>query len=145
MTVTRGVLSTGDSPELAFNDDMDVSIFRSNADIQSRTEFVAKGTSMFPAPSSIEITLEGSVFARSAVNQTLEIFDYQAGQWDELDVRAASRFTDSGFTVSVTDPDLSKYVEPGTNCVEARVRFESPAPRQRFASNTDHLIWVISQ
>jgi hypothetical protein len=90
------------------------------------------------------VTLEGAVFARSPVNQTIELYDYIAGVWEQVDTRAATRFSDSTVTVAATG-DLSRFVEAGTMFIKARIRYQSTNPRQQFSSNTDLFIWTIGQ
>ncbi|MEM7457606.1 MAG: hypothetical protein AAF456_24970 [Planctomycetota bacterium] len=143
-TRTRGDLVSGSEIELAESDNVDLSLQRRGVDIQSITQFEVKGTSPFAVPSDIEVTLEGSVFARSTVNQTIEAFNYNAQTWDQIDVRAAVRLTDSVVTVPIGQA-ASDYVEPGTNCIELRITYQSLNQRQRFSSNTDQLIWTITQ
>ena len=142
--VTRGQYFSGDETSLAASDNNDLSLRRLDTDIQSRTEFVVKGFSPIATPSSLEFTLEGAVFARSNVVQTIELFDYVAATWEIIDSRNAVRSPapDSVVTVAATG-DLSRFVEAGTMCVEARVRYKSDSPRQNFASNTDQTIWTI--
>lgn len=142
LNVTRGVLAAGGVTELAESDNADFSIRRSTTDVQSRTEFTAKAVSPYASPSLFEITVEGSVFARTNVNQIIELFDYDSGTWEQIDIRLASRFIDNVVTVEPTG-DLARFVEPGTNCIQARVRFQSVNPRQQFTSNTDQFLWAI--
>jgi hypothetical protein len=140
--VTRGAHVSGGLMELATSDNTDLSLQRATADIQSRTEFEVKAVSPVANPSSLEVTLEGAVFARSQVNQTIELYDYAAAAWEQVDTRAATRFTDSTVVVAATG-DLSRFVEAGTMCIEARIRYQSLNPRQQFSSNTDQFIWTI--
>jgi hypothetical protein len=142
--VTRGEHVSGGIPELAASDNQDLSLRRLTIDIQSRTEFSVNAISPTATPSSLEVTLEGSVFARSTVNQTIELYDYVAAAWEQVDTRAATRFTDSTVTVAASG-DLSRFVQPGTMCVEARIRYQSPSARQQFSSNTDQFLWTIGQ
>ena len=141
-TVTRGTYVAGDIAELAESDNEDLVLRRSNSDIQSRTEFVAKGVSSILDPTSIEFTLEGAVFARSTVNQTIELFDFDLGDYELMDTSVAPRFADSVVTVTPTG-DLSRFVDPSNGCVQARIRYQSVNPRQQFSSNTDQVVWVI--
>ena len=141
--VTRGTLGSGGAPELAASDNIDLSIFRSTSDIQAVTEFEATGTSAFDNPTSIEVTLEGSVFARSTVEQTVELFDFDRREWVEIDVRNAARFSDSTVVIPVTA--AGDFVENGTLAIQARVRYRSLVARQRFTSNTDLLSWTLNQ
>ncbi len=142
--VTRGVHVSGGVLELAASDNTDLSIRRATSDTLSRTEFEVKEVSPVASPTSLEVTLEGSVFARTQVNQTIELFDYVANAWEQIDVRAATRFTDSTVTVAATG-DLSRFVEAGTLCMTARIRYQSPVARQQFSSNTDQFFWTIGQ
>ena len=143
-TVTRGEYVSGGIQELEESDNSDLSLRRLSSDIQSRTELEVKALSSTETPSSLEVTLEGAVFARSTVNQTIELFDYAAAAWEAVDTRAATRFMDSVVTVSLTG-DLSRFVEPGTMCMKARIRYQSPIARQQFSSNIDQFIWTIGQ
>lgn len=140
--VTRGSYISGDIPELVASDNLDLVIRRSNTDIQSRTEFTAKTTSSILNPTSMDFTLESAVFARSKVNQSIDMFDFTLGQWEEVDMATASRFIDSTVTVELTG-DLSRFVDQSNGCVEARVRYRSLSPRQQFSSNTDYILWSI--
>ncbi len=142
--VSHGLHVSGGLMELAASDNADLSLQRATADIQSRTEFEAKGVSPMANPSSLEVTLEGAVFARSTVNQTIELYDYVTDAWEQVDTRPATRFTDSMVTVAATG-DLSRFVEAGTMCMMARIRYQSPVARQQFSSNTDQFIWTIGQ
>ncbi len=140
--VTRGTPNAGGVFELSSSDNLDLSIRRAAADIQSRTEFEVKGVSPVPLPSTLDVTVEGSVFARSTVNQAIELFDYVAGGWEVIDTRAAARFNDATVKISATG-DVTRFVETGTRCMQGRVRYLSLNPRQQFTSNTDQFIWEI--
>ena len=142
-SVTRGNFVSGNITSLAASDNIDLSVNRSSADIQSRTELEIQGTSPFEVPSELEITLEGSVFARSVVTQRIELFDYVLGTWEQVDLRDASRFSDSVVNVSPTG-DVSRFVESKTRAIAARIRFQSLNPRQQFSSNTDLFQWTIT-
>ena len=142
-SVTRGTYVSGDLPELANSDNSDLSAIRSTADIQSRVFIEFEASSLTPAPSAVELTLESAVFARSTVTQTLEAWDFSAGQWVELDSRSAARFTDSTVTIPLPG-NPSSFVEAGTQTVRARVRYQSLNPRQRFSANVDQVQWAIT-
>lgn len=143
LTVTQGTpASPPMASSLADSDNDDLSIRRSTTDVASRTEFVVEAVSPMANPTTLEITLEGSVFARTNVNQIVELFDFASGTWEQVDTRAASRFTDSTAVINPTG-DLSRFVETGTLSIGARVRFQSDNPRQQFTSNTDQFIWTI--
>ena len=101
-----------------------------------------KGISPSASPSSLEVSLEGAVFARSNVVQSIELFNYDDDDWEQIDSRNASSFVDATATITVGG-DVSRFVEPGTQCLEARIRFQSDSPRQQFSSNTDWFIWNV--
>ena len=142
MTPTRGTYVSGGIPELDFSDNLDYQMRRSTTDVQSRTEFVIRGISPSLFPVSMEVTLEGAVFARSQVDQIIELFNYDTNAWEQIDSRSASRFNDSTTTVAV--PGLvSRFVDAATGAMEARIRYRSLNPRQQFSSNTDLFLWNI--
>ena len=141
--VTRGEYVSGGLPELANSDNSDLVARRANNDIQSRVFVEFKSFSPTETPSRFDLTFEAAVFARSTVVQSIDMFNYDTGDWEEVDSRNAQRLVD---LVTVVTPagDLSRFVEPGTGCIEARVRFQSVSPRQKFSANIDHVIWTIS-
>ncbi len=142
--VTYGVHVSGDETDLATSDNADLSIKRLGTDVQSRTEFEVVGTSSTAAPSNLEVTMEGAVFARATVVQTIEFWNYMSGAWELVDTRNATNMIDSTIIVAATG-DLSRFVNQTTFTLEARVHFQSTSPRQRFSSNTDQFIWMIGQ
>ena len=143
-TVTRGEYISGGLPELTESDNMNLSLRRLNIDTQSRTEFEVKSTSPTASPTTFEFTLEGAVIASSNVVQTIELFDYDASVWELVDTRNAASSPAPEWVVTVAPVgDLSRFVEAGTMCIKARVRYKSDSPRQNFTSNTDQTIWMI--
>ena len=139
--VTRGNYAAGNVASLANSDNSDLSIRRSTSDIQSRCEFEVAGMSPVALPSLIEISLEGSVFARTQVSQTVELFDFDAGIWEEVYTGVAARFSDTTVSAEATG-DLSRYVQAGSLSVKARIRYQSLNARQQFTSNTDQFTWT---
>lgn len=141
--ISLGVLSGGGVAELELSDNQDLSIRRHPQGIQSVVEFDVKGDSHTETPATFEFVFEASVFARSAVEQTISLFNYQTSQFEQLDTRPAAQMID--MTVSVTPiGDLARFVEPGTGCIECRIRFQSLNPRQQFTANSDQAIWLIT-
>jgi hypothetical protein len=143
ITTTRGTYVSGDINSIATSDNSDYVIRRATSDTVSRTEFVVTGSSSTTSPSSFDVTLEGAVFARSTVVQSIFLFNYVTASYEMVDMRNASNMVDSTVMVSATG-DLSRFVDQTTMEVRARVLFQSAAaPRQRFSSNTDMFIWMI--
>lgn len=142
--VTRGTYFAGDVASLATSDDVDLSARRATQDVQSLAEFEFNGFSPFASPGSLDVTLESSVFARTQVVQTIELFDFDSQSWEEVDSRDAARFSD--VTVNArADGDLSRFVEPGVLTVRARVSYRSTNPRQRFSCNNDVFTWSVGR
>ena len=135
-SLTRGTLSAGNLEQLQFSDNNDVSIRRNGSDIQSRTEFEVELVAPLSNPSAMSATLEGSVFARSQITQSLEFYDWSSSAWETIDTRAANRLSDRTDTIDVTG-DLSRFIELGTRRIRARIRFQSGNLREQFSSNTD--------
>ncbi|MEM7457766.1 MAG: polysaccharide lyase, partial [Planctomycetota bacterium] len=142
--VTRGTYRSGGIPEIEASDNNDLSIQRNSADVQSRCEFEVKAVSPITFPGHLDFTLESSVFARSLVNQNISLFNFETGAFETIYSRAASRFGDSVTTISVGG-DVSRFVEPATNFIEARISYVSASPRQRFTANVDLVNWIIAE
>lgn len=140
--VTRGTHVAGGIAELSNSDDEDLQLVRAADDIQSRADFEIEAASPIAQPSLLEVQLESSVFARTTIDQTIELFNFNTAMWEELDFRPASRFVDATVNVAASG-DLSRFVEPGTQSIRARVRFQSVVARQQFAANTDAWSWTI--
>ena len=134
----------GTIAELSVSDNLDLTAIRNSADVQSRVFLELTSTSPTETPSLFAFTLEAAVFARSAVTQSIDLFDYQLASFEEVDVRPANRFTDLVTTVEATG-DLSRFVQPSTGEITARVRYESVNPRQQFSANIDQTIWGIRE
>jgi hypothetical protein len=142
--VIFGQHQSGDLTSLSQSDNSDLSIRRSSIDLIARTGFEVTGTSPESNPDSIRLIVEGSVFARSGVTQTIDLYDFDSATWEQLDSRMASRFSDVVVDVAATG-ELSRFVESGSNRLKARVQYRSTASRQQFSSNTDQFIWTIGQ
>jgi hypothetical protein len=144
VTVTRGLYIGGDVASLTGSDNSDYQLQRLGTDISSRTEFEVKGTSPTATPAIFEFDLEGAVFARSNVVQTIELFDYDAAAWELVHTSDAARSpAPDSVATGVGTGDLSRFVEAGTLCIKVRIHFQSDNARQRFASNTDRAVWTI--
>ena len=73
----------------------------------------------FDNPGSLQFILEAATDTVS-ITQTVELYNWNSGQYEQTDSRAASLNTDSVTTVDLTD-QISDYVETGTRNVKARV------------------------
>lgn len=141
VVVTEGNLNSGGAPELQTNDGNDLSIFRSPTSISAVTEFEVTAASPTAAPTLFEVNLEGSVFARLAVAQSIALYNFDTNTFEVVSTTPASRFVDNSVSAS-PGGDLSRFVGPG-NEIRARVRFTGSSPRLSFTSNTDQFFWTI--
>ena len=142
--VSQGTYVAGTVADLNASDNSDLSGRRSSSDVSSRVFLEVSGISPTDAPSVFEFTLESSVFARSNVNQSIDLFNYETGSWVEIDTRTATRFDDSIVTVSPSG-NLSRFVEVGTLTIKARCRYQSVIPRHQFTANIDHIEWAVGE
>lgn len=143
-TVENGSYASGGLVELSGSDNLDLSVRRSRQDVQSRVTVSFNAVSPTSIPSSVSFSLESSVFARSTVNQNIDLFNYNSLTWEQLDTRAATRIVDQSVAVEPTG-DMSRFVQPGTLQMQARIRYVSPVQRQAFAANIDQIFWTIGQ
>ncbi|MEM7456385.1 MAG: hypothetical protein AAF456_18715 [Planctomycetota bacterium] len=142
VTPQSGDFVSGDVEELSESDDLDFVMRRANNDVQSRTQFDLEATSPVALPQSLVVTIEAAVFARGTVVQSIDLFNYDTNSWEQVDSQPASRLGDVVVIIE-PDGDLSRFVEPGTNLLEARVRYRSISARRQFASRTDLFHWTI--
>ena len=120
--VTRGALASGGLADLLASDDAYVSVdaLRSTDISASSVEIEITGTSPTDTPSAIAFTAEAASSGDPA-NQVIDLFNYDSGEWERLDARAATS-DDQTVTVNVTT-DAGRFVENGTGEMKARVGF----------------------
>ncbi|MEM7454089.1 MAG: hypothetical protein AAF456_07005 [Planctomycetota bacterium] len=141
--VTQGQYRSGGLPELMSSDNMDLSASRLFSDLQPWVYFEVSSTSPTGAPTALTFNLESSVFARANVTQSIDLYDYDTDAWEQVDTRNAGRFGDTTVNVS-PGGDLSRFVEPGTNRIEARVRYFGSNLRMNYSANNDLMSWTIT-
>jgi hypothetical protein len=124
------------------SNNVDFSTQRNPTQATGIVEVELKAMTSIANPATFEFTLEAAGFFRSTVIQSIEFFDYDAGEFVEVDSRNASRFVDS-VAVAVGQGDLSRFVEDGTGCVLTRVLYTSQVRRQAFSTAIDQVFWAI--
>jgi hypothetical protein len=143
VAVTRGLIASGGIEDLQFSDNVDLSIYRDPSSVSSITEFTVDAISPTTNPVRFDVTLEGSVFARSNVEQTIALYNYNAGVFEVVSTANASRAPNPDLTITAMGTgDLSRFVGPN-NQIQVRVRYRGSANRAQFTSNTDQLYWTI--
>ena len=141
-TLVRGSILGGTVEDLGASDNVDYRLARNQADIQARIQLELKGTTTIQSPSSFELTVEAGVFARGNITQTIDLYDYDLGAWEEVDVRNAQRVGDSTVVITATG-DLARFVDDATGCVETRITWRAAAARASFSANPDFVQWTI--
>jgi hypothetical protein len=140
LEVNSGTVLSGSMQELGISDNIDMTIARNPSSTQSVVEFTVHSNIPLNSPTELQFLLEASVFSRGEISQTIEWFDYDANQFEIVDSRPANRFTDLETLVNPTG-DISRFVEPSTGHVTARVRFSSSSTRAQFSASIDRIWW----
>ena len=129
--------------DLHTSDDSKVQMRRDQTALDAITTIEVVGYSSVSQPDGMEIVFEAAVFARSAVDQSIRLFNYQINDWENIDTRQASRFNDQLIIVSPAG-DLSRFVQPETGQMQAQLEFKSRSRRQQFGSSVDTFGWLIN-
>jgi len=152
--VTRGTHVSGGIAELAESDDQYLVFDPEFLTFRYQLEFTADATSPSAAPSELEFSYESRTFNLvGTVDQEIELFNYDWGQFETMDTRLASASaTDT--LVSVTPVgDPARFVQPGTNAVLARISYQNSLPFWVFDTqnlyipyrvSADHIFWTIT-
>jgi hypothetical protein len=142
LDVDQGVVIAGDVTDLFDSDDVDLSVARDPATIRAEIILNVEATANCAQPSAILFTLESSVFARPAVTQVIELWNFQTQQFEVIDSRPASRFSDQVTTVA-PGGDLSRFVAAASGKVNARVKYVAAGNRAVFSASVDQISWEI--
>ncbi len=78
-----------------------------------------EGTLTSDNPASLSVVMEASANTPS-ISQTIEIFNYNSGQYEQVDARTASFNVDAVVTIDVSD-NVADYVQTGSGAVTTRV------------------------
>lgn len=143
-TVTRGVRTSGGLTDLFFSDDsyLNVEARRPTEVAAASVEIVVEGRAPTETISSLTFLLEAASSGTPAV-QRIELFDFQSGQWVQVDERSAT-FTDTTVEVRVTS-GASRYVQTGTRLMRARIGYHDRGVTfVSWGSRYDLVRWVIS-
>ena len=97
-------------------------------------------------PSRLRMTIESSQLSLpTRVIELVELYDFEAGAFIEIGRRDPQPVRDRSFVCDPTG-DLSRFVEPGTGRVRARLqltRFNAYRGFQRYKTKIDHISWEI--
>ncbi|MEM7457069.1 MAG: hypothetical protein AAF456_22190 [Planctomycetota bacterium] len=141
-SVSRGSLDRGEIVDLHSANQVSVAVSRNPLDVQSVVEFSFSTSSANFAPESLQFKIVSRVNSKPAITRRLELFDYDASDWVIVDTGIANNTGFSSVVVAATG-DLSRFVEPVSGAMEARVRFSASSNRARFAALIDQVQWII--
>ena len=140
---TSGLQSSGSLQSLLESDDDRVIGRKSGSQVSGGVDIEFLGTSNTDSPSQLDLTFEASTLTRRNVTQSIDLFNYDSDSWELVDTRNASRGGDQSIVISPSG-DLSRFVQPGTLNVEARVRFSGVVNRQTYTTRVDQVQWTIT-
>jgi probable HAF family extracellular repeat protein len=130
---------SGNVASLAASDDDHLTTITTHFATPISVRFEATAAS--GSASAMTFAYEGST-TNPSTTQRLELYDFAAGAWETVDVRPG---TTSDSTVTTSPANPSRFVEPGTNRLRARVTLSSGARNARsWQAKTDLVRWTIS-
>ena len=142
LAILSGVQRAGDISSIELSDNEKLSISRNSSQVASVVELELHGRNVIDQPGSMQIVLESKVFARGVVEQQIELYDYQSASWEVVDTRNASRLDDHVVEVFASG-DVSRFVQPRSGRVSARIRFRSSSNRSQFSALIDQVKWRV--
>jgi len=143
LNIERGLLMAGGVNDLLFSDDSRLQlrpapVFSTG---QNPVSLVLEGTSPQANPASMTFRYEGQATA-TAVQRTVEAFNFSTGQWVSVDT-GASTMTDSSIAINIASAPA--FVEDGTNKVRVRIGFRANGPifAYPWTARVDRAVWDI--
>jgi hypothetical protein len=109
---------------------------------QAPIRLVVSGQAPGRSASAIRFTLEASA-SFTFLSQEVEMFDFAIGDWESVDVRAAT-VSDSTIVIDVT-LNSSRFVDPATGEVRAKLSWKANTLNvARWNAMVDFVRWVIT-
>ena len=149
--VSIGSVVSGGLPELSESDDQHVILAPRFLSFRYQLVFTVDATVASATPSALTFSYESSTLNPfGTVEQTIELFDFDSGQFESVDTRLTSS-TDTVVTVIPDDP--ARFVQVGTNAVQARISYQNSKPfwffefRNAYSPyrvRADHVFWSIT-
>ncbi|HVT12782.1 MAG TPA: PQQ-dependent sugar dehydrogenase [Fimbriimonadaceae bacterium] len=142
VTVYQGDLVSGDLGSLIQSDDQRLvvnghfGIVASVSPINVRLDAVA--------PAQTATSLRFFLEAQSSSNrlqQVVELWDYTAGAWVQIDSRPSTSNNDSRIVLTVTNPN--RFIENGTRAMRAQIRYYATGviPFLPWTARIDQAVW----
>ncbi|MEE2827366.1 MAG: hypothetical protein VYE64_12125 [Planctomycetota bacterium] len=126
MNLETGSILEGDITDLDFSDNQSMIV---KTQIRRGLNAVFDASSPSESPTAIELTFEGfSVTGRPVIIQEIALYNFQTADYEVVRTKRMPIAEDESFTVDLSG-DLSRFIEPGTCKMEARM-VHKPAPRR---------------
>ncbi|MDQ2986132.1 MAG: hypothetical protein M3R13_05355 [Armatimonadota bacterium] len=146
MSVQPGVLISGNLVSLQNSDDDKL---RASPGIVFSisvppVQVTVEGTSPSSDPASLDFVFDGAVSSPS-VEHSIQFYNFESGQFETLYQRFGS--TVDTYALASATGDVSRFVEPGTRRVRAKMTYRVLAPvfAYPWRVEIDRGIWMISQ
>jgi hypothetical protein len=103
------------------------------------------GTVSNAQPTSLAVTVEASANTLG-IQQTIDMYNWQTNQYQQVDSRTASVNSDSVAVVDLT-PSMNQFIQNGTGAVRTRIGWKSVGPIVLFPWTIciDRVGWIVSQ
>ncbi len=142
--VIRGIQTAGTVADLASSDDSYLA-FQPGFTLNQAEPPVwieLESTTSNMSPNSLTLNVESAANTVN-VTQTLEIFDFQNGVYEVVDVRSTSN-SDSIATVQLAD-NVARFVEPGSGLIKLRLGWKPGGPLVLYpwTVRIDHVLWTM--
>jgi hypothetical protein len=135
---TGGVILSGDLSDLIASDNQKIVPATGSESLT----FDVKSAVPAGVFSELTFTLESSVRSAKPVTQEIFLFDYDLDDYVLFDTRDARALGDEVVVVAPTG-DLSRFVQPGTQCVEARIVYTKQGLARGVQAFIDQAVWHI--
>ena len=144
-----GVIVSGQMSDLFDSDDQYFELDPSPTQnlLKQKVHLILQATSPTESPSSFKFRLEAAMMGGPSgdVVQYLELFNYDTGVLEQVDVRSAANNDDS---IEVTPSgDLSRFVQPATREITAEITWKSESfagAQFNWSIDVDEAVWEVS-
>jgi len=106
---------------------------------------VFDGTLPIDNPNLLSIAVEANS-TTVGLTQTVDMFNFVSGQYEQVDSRAAMFNSDSVVTVDLM-PDIQQYIQPGSGAIRTRVGWKRTGFVLLFpwTISIDQVVWSVTQ
>lgn len=144
VVIERGLRSSGNKLSLLEKDNLPYRIRRNPINPQSKVDVRLKTISAPTAPTKLEVHVSSRVFARGSISQKVSLFNFQTELFEEIDSSAMSS-VEYDDRIATASGNLSRFLDPDTQQVEAKIEFIANRNRQMFTAALDQALFVIEQ